>query len=107
MASTEKGIHMPFMAANCTVMWRRIERRIRSGPASSMVAPIVFQVDHGGNALFVRPDAEPLAQSDRPIHDSAGPAIDSAMGRVCGIRGRLSGTRRDTPVCSIRNCAET
>ena len=64
-------------------------------------------MDDGGNALFIRPNAEPLAQSDRRIHDSAGPAIDKAMGRLCGIRRRFSGTRRDAPVYSIWNCAET
>jgi Protein kinase domain len=52
-------------------------------------------------------DAGALPQSDRRIHGSSGPAIDSAMGRVCGIRWRLSRTRRHAPVGSIRNCVET
>ena len=69
--------------------------------------PLFSKWTAAGMLSFVRPHAEPLAQSDRRIHDSVGPAIDSAMGRVCGIRGRLSGTRRDAPVYSIRNCAET
>ena len=55
---------------------------------------MLLHVDHGGNALLVRPDAGPLAQSDRRIHASAGLAIDGATGRVCGDFSERGGTRQ-------------
>jgi hypothetical protein len=46
MASTEKGIHMPFTAANCTVMWwsliqrgRLLHSRLHAGLSGALQLP--------------------------------------------------------------------